>query len=298
MVPLYYKPSGKFTVAGIALGLAGGILAGLVLAFVYSYIIAYIPFIYLNALCAIGFGIALGFAVGFILKWGRVRSSVISIAVALVAGLISLYFSWAVWMSVLLGKADINVGVLEFALQPDMLWGAINRVNEVGPWKIGSSTVSGGFLWLVWAIEAAIILGATILTAVATASATPFCEACQSWCDKTDRLMLVADAEADELKRRMEAKDFDYLKRLGAKPDSQREWVNVSICHCPACGQTNTLTVRRERLTIDKKGKAETKATMVVDNLLLNKDDVHRLRQISQELSIVQPPPQQSSPAT
>lgn len=291
MTPLYYKHSGKFTLAGVALGLAGGIVAGLVLAFVYAYIISYLPFVYINALCTIGYSIVLGLAVGAILKWGKVRSTAITVVVALVVAVISLYFSWAVWLSVFLSRAEItSVGVFEVAQQPAELWDAIGRINEVGAWKIRNLVVSGGFLWFIWAIEALIVLGGTVFMAMATATATPFCEACQSWCHETDGLMVLRDTPADELKRRIEVKDFAYLKSLGPKADAERDWVKVKICHCPNCGQTNTLSVKREQLTINKKGESTTKSTAVVDNLLLNKDDVSRLRQIGQEVSAMPKP--------
>src|SRR5205085_6856631 len=122
---LYYKPSGKFTLSGVALGLAAGVINGLILAFVYSYLISYIPFVYLNFLFTIGYGLLLGFIVGSMMRWGKVRNAWIGASVALVVALVSLYFSWAVWLSVLFGKGNVNIGALEFARQPGFLWETI-----------------------------------------------------------------------------------------------------------------------------------------------------------------------------
>src|SRR4051794_39520539 len=102
MANLYYKPSGKFTFSGVALGLAGGFINGLILALVYAYLISYIPFVYLNFFLTIGYGLLLGFIVGSVMRWGKVRNSWVGAMVALVVVVISLYFSWAVWLSVLL----------------------------------------------------------------------------------------------------------------------------------------------------------------------------------------------------
>jgi hypothetical protein len=285
---LYYKPSGKFTLSGVALGFIGGLINGLVLAFLYSYIISYIPFVYLNFLCTIGYGLLLGFIVGSIMRWGKVRNTFVGAGIALIVALISLYFSWAVWMSVLLGKADVHIGALEFAQQPGLLWDAINEVSEVGAWSIRGLKVSGGPLYFIWGCEAVIILGTTVAAAVAVLTTTPFCEACQSWCHETKELMLVGDADAGALKRRMEAKDFDYLKSLGIKEGDQPDWVRIDLHDCPRCGQTNTLNVLREHLTIDKKGKRGKKSAGVVNNLLLSKSEVFRLRQLSQEQGKIQ----------
>jgi hypothetical protein len=288
MTNLYYKPSGKFTLSGIALGFAGGLINGLVLAFFYSYIISYIPFVYLNFLCTIGYSVLLGFIIGSLMRWGKVRNRWVGVLVAIIVAAVSLYFSWAIWVSVLLGKANINVSALELAQQPGLLWDTISRINEVGAWKIRGLTVSGGFLWFIWIVEAAIILGGTTIAAVGVLSTTPFCESCQSWCHLTKDLMLLGDADSDELKRRMEAKDFDYLKSLGPKKEGQQDWIRVDIYDCTKCGLTNTLSLLREQLTVDKKGKHGKKSVGVMDNLLLSKSDVDRLRQLGQELGKIQ----------
>src|SRR3982750_2429030 len=107
MANLYYKPSGRFTLSGVALGLAGGFINGLILASVYAYLISYIPFIYPNFFLTIGYGLLLGFIVGSVMRWGKVRNRWVGAIVVLVVAAVSLYFSWAVWLSVLLGKANL-----------------------------------------------------------------------------------------------------------------------------------------------------------------------------------------------
>lgn len=285
MINSYYKSSGKFTLAGLSLGLVGGLLVGLLLAFAYAYIISYLPFVYLNFLCTIGFGALLGLAVGSLMRLGKVRSFGVAALVALVVAAASLYFSWAVWVSVLLGKADLQVGVLELAQQPAGLWEIVNKVNEVGAWKISNSTVSGGFLWLIWAAEAAIVLGGAVIAAAGMLGTSPFCESCQSWCSHTKGLITVADVEPAELKGRVEARDFDYVKGLAPKTEGQRDWARFDLYECPGCGKTNTLSVVRESITTDKKGNNSTNSSAVVKHLLLDKSEVYRLRQISQEMS-------------
>jgi hypothetical protein len=97
--------------------------------------------------------------------------------------------------------------------------------------------------------------------------------------------MQVADTDSDELKRRIEAKDLDYLKALGPKQDGARDWTRIDLYECPGCGQTSTLSVIRESLTVDGKGNSRKKGKGIVNNLLINKSDVSRLHQINQELN-------------
>lgn len=35
----------------------------------------------------------------------------------------------------------------------------MNKVNEVGAWKFKSITPTGGVLWALWGVEAAILVG-------------------------------------------------------------------------------------------------------------------------------------------
>lgn len=294
MPDLYYKPSGKFNLSGVALGLVGGFIVGLLLAYVYSYIISYIPFIYLNFLVTIGYGMALGAVIGLFMLWGNVRNRWVAASVALFVAFTSLYFSWAVWLSVLFAKADIKFGALEIAQQPGFLWETIKKLNETGVWSIGSLRarqsvpISGVILWLVWAAEALIVLGVPVIAAVGAMSTEPFCEACQSWCRQTKELMLVKDLDSGELKRRIAAQDFDYFKSLEPKKAGQLDWSRIEIYECPQCGQTNTVSLIRERLTTNENGKTSTEGTTVVDKLLVSKSDVDRLRQVSQEFGRVQ----------
>jgi hypothetical protein len=288
MTNLYYKPSGKVTLWGVALGLVGGFVAGLLLAYAYSYLIAYIPFIYLNFLITIGYAVLLGTCTGFLLRFGKVRNNWVCAAVALVVAAASLYLAWAVWLSVMLWKADLSVSVMDLAQQPGFVWELVQEINKTGAWTIGSLhagqgiAVSGVVLWLVWVAEALIVLVGSVIGATAAMSSDPFCESCQSWCRHTKELMLLETGNPDELKRRVEAKDFDSLKSLEPKKPGQEDWFKIDICECPKCGHTNTLSLINERWVVDNKGKQSKKGTPVVDKLLVSKSDINRLRQVSQ----------------
>ncbi len=52
-----------------------GSLVGAVLGVIYSFAICYIPFIYLNLLFTIGFGMGIGFALSWAARVTQVRSS-------------------------------------------------------------------------------------------------------------------------------------------------------------------------------------------------------------------------------
>src|ERR1044071_318668 len=85
-------------------------------------------------------------------------------------------------------------------------------------------------------------------------NADPFCESCKSWCEEDKDVLSVGLVEAAELRRHVEAKDFEYLKTVGAKASGAAEWYRFDLHRCPGCGETNTLSVMREKMKVDSKG--------------------------------------------
>ncbi len=290
----YYKPSGEITVAGLAAGLAGGAVAGLAIGFVYSYLIAYIPFVYLNFLCTVGYAFGLASAAGYLMRAGKMRNPAVGCFVGAAVGLVSYYFSWAVWLSIAVSGSKFSVSALELAARPDALWSLLLLVNEKGAWGVGrglsgGATVSGVLLWAVWAVEAVIVLGGTTFGAWAMLTMDPFCESCQTWCKEEKSVLSVRPAETGELKRRFEAKDFAFMKALGLKGEGDAAWLRLDLHRCPHCGKTNTLTVLQETVKGVKNGKPDVETKSLFDKLLLTDNDIYNLRRVGSEMSQPQP---------
>jgi hypothetical protein len=290
---LYYKPSGEVTLAGLGAGLLGGLLVGLVLAFVYSYLIAYIPFIYLNILCTVGYTFALGFVIGWLLKSGKMRNPVVGVFAAVAVSLISYYFCWAIWLSAMLARSDVDISALALATHPGALLDLILRVNEKGAWTLGrgGTPVTGVFLWVIWGAEALIVLVGPPLIAWGVLSSEPFCESCGEWCDEDHSLVSLARAEPAELRRVFESKEFERLKSVGAKEDGAQDWYRLDLHRCKRCDRTNTLTVKSEKITFDSKGNSKVRSTDLFSKLVLAPTEIEELRRVSRELTRPAPAP-------
>jgi hypothetical protein len=295
---VYYKPSGEVTLAGLASGVGGGLVAAVALGFAYAYLITYIPLIYLNILCVIGYALALGAASAALVRWGKMRNPAVGMCVALFVTLASYYVSWAVWLSIIVSNDEFSISSWTLAQNPLGLWGVLQLVNEKGAWSIGhgygsssknNHAVSGVLLWVFWAAEALTVLIGSAFAAWVGLTSDPFCESCQTWCDEEKDLVSIQPADSDELKRRFEAKDFQYLKAVGPKHGDDAEWCRLDLHRCPGCGRTNTLSVKRESLQIDRKGKRTVSSKDVFRGLLLTEGEVHQLRQVSSELTRPQP---------
>jgi len=292
----YYKPSGEVTLAGLAAGIGGGLVAAVALGFAYAYLITYIPLIYLNVLCVIGYALGLGSAAAALVRWGKMRNPTVGMFIAMFVTLVSYYVSWAVWLSITVSNDEFNLSSWTLAQNPLGLWGLLLLVNEKGAWSIGrnygsskNAAVSGVLLWVFWAAEALTVLVGSALTAWGGLTSDPFCEPCQTWCDEEKDVVSIQAAGADELRRRFEAKDFQYLKTVGPKHEDDAEWCRLDLHRCPGCGRTNTLSVKRDRLQIDRKGKRTVTSKDVFRGLLLTEGEVHQLRQVSSELNRSQP---------
>jgi len=140
-------------------------------------------------------------------------------------------------------------------------------------------------LWVFWAAEALTVLVGSALTAWGGLTSDPFCESCQTWCAEEKDLVSIQAAGTDDLRRRFEAKDFQYLRTVGPKYEDDAEWCRLDLHRCPGCGKTNTLSVKLERLQIDGKGKRTVTSKDIFHGLLLTEGEVDQLRQVSSELN-------------
>ncbi|MEK6285799.1 MAG: hypothetical protein AABO57_08670 [Acidobacteriota bacterium] len=81
--------------------------------------------------------------------------------------------------------------------------------------------------------------------------------------------------DADELKRRLESKDFAYLATLGPRSPNDVEWFRIDLDRCQGCENTTTLTAKSVD-RVGEKGRGSEKT--VIENLLVSQDEVDRLR--------------------
>ncbi len=283
---LYYEHSGKSSLSGPPAGLILGILAGVPLAFIYSYVILYIPVIgYFTVLLSLAFGAIVGKTAGAALRWTKVRNTGLAVLVTFLVACGSLYVSWAAWIYALLRRAEAQVTLLSLILRPYFLWAVIRKVNQVGAWTLSGSTPTGIVLWVLWALEAAVIVGVAVVVARSLILADPFCESCEAWCKKVEGACQVKAADPAEIKQRMESKDFSYLEKMGAVEPGGAAWVRLDLHSCPACHGANTLSAESVTLAVDKRGKKTKTTKTLIAKLLVSPAEADAIRQIGQKLA-------------
>ena len=280
----YYKPSGKFN--PIAFLYFGGIslIALPILGLLYAYAIWYIPFIYINFIIAGIFGFVIAFLINLVVvRYGKVRNPSLVFILSVIAGLIALYFHWAVWVDLVInagesyGSSRIGITVsnikliqtFNLALQPGVLFDLIGEINKYGTWGIRSATVSGIFLTIIWIIEAIIIIGATVLTTIGSAS-VPFCELGNEWFKEKDLPAFNYVENTPEMIKNLENSNPESFKELILAESVEK---NHSVFTLYSSNHNeNYLTVTNKRAKTNKKGELEFDTNGVVEYIFLNSE--------------------------
>ena len=278
---IYYKPSGKFGIASFItiplLGAIGACLGG----FAYSYAVSWIPFIYVNVLLTIAYGFVMGFMVYMGANLGKLRNVPLALLLSLVVGVFALYTQWVAHFHALTDPSQL-------ILDPLLLWQYITTLGETGSWSIGSSKepINGILLYLVWGIEAIIIIGLTFFMAMAAVNQL-FCENCGQWTsDEQTFGPFKKVKDLNQTRNELENHNFYTLENL-EPADHARYYATIKMegCGAPDCHQKlNAITLQNISITENEKGETETDEVTVVEGLLITQATRERLIQSFNEI--------------
>ena len=272
MIPAtHYQHSGKAPVGGVLLTLVGGLIIGAILGATYGFLIYWSPFVYINAFITLGCGIGLGVTVGGLAKVGKIRNTSLVTLVALIVALAAYYIHWSVWVG-RMSEAQV--------LAPNELWAFVSTVNALGPWAIFGWTPSGFSLWVIWAIEAAVIVGIGVISAGGVVD-VPFCEDTGQWATETALPGQFATIDSPSVDS-----PNSLLQVLQPNSSSPNAYTEVSVATSEGselrCVSLNSVVVET-----DKDGKDDTKKQTIVKNMLFDRDSFERLMQLAQPTTAV-----------
>lgn len=270
---LYYKESGALGSMGPIYMGGLGLVSCLALGALYGYISFYNPLIYIGILITIGFGVAMGFVVGKAALWGKVRNQKAVMAFAALIGFLGVFFSWTAWI-----HAGSEQMVLTFSFFE--ILDVMANVAEEGAWSIFGFSPTGAMLYIIWIIEAGIIIGGTFLVALGQAVGKPYCENCDKWVESevlTSRLDRIR--KPSELVNALENKDFDALTSLVKVEHNATRRSKVELLACTGCDQEHYLTVTQIDVDYDEEGKPEEKEDELIGNLIITQDEYNALKE-------------------
>jgi len=271
---LYYRLSGKFSPLAPALMLvATG--AAAVIGCLYSVISYFIPFVYLNFLLALGCGLAVGGAGYWTVRAGKVRNSLLAIVAGVVLGLIGLYASWSAWVLALSGWEVL-------ILSPTTMIEVLKIMAADGVWSAFGGTPTGWVLYVIWTVEALMIVGGSTLLSLGGCLASPFCEKCDQWITQIlPAPQFENNIHKEDCIAQLEAGNFDYLNSFKSTPSGELEGhVKVELLQCPTCQSNHFLNVKIVDISFDQKNQKQTKNTEVVQHLVLDTASFEKVRQI------------------
>lgn len=263
---LYYKESGNISPISILAIIVSAIATAAVLGAVYGYATFLIPFIYLNVIITVFFGVAMGFVVNKVAYFTKSRNSGRVAMLGLLAGILAEYFGWVFWIHALTEQ-------LVLSFNPLALFSIISSVAEEGAWSIfGGYTPTGFALYLIWAIEAGIIIIVSWLSTVGSTSSKPFCEDCGTWAEEkvlTSRLEPILNIE--DFVEKIENKDFAVLTSLSNVKHIDPIKTAVKVLNCPSCDKAHYLKVDIIIEKVNDKGEKSEETKTIVENLIINK---------------------------
>lgn len=279
----YYKASGNFTALSIIYPLAIGAIAIPILSFLYAYFIWYMPFIYLNFLGTILAACGIALISYLTVTFGKNRNPWLAIIIGLILGIYGLFTHWVVWVDLAMnagkqiGGSTIGITVsstkneelIALLTNPDALWGIMKEIAAVGVWGIKGSTVSGGFLWFIWLIEALIIVLAPCAAGYISAN-EPFDELGNDWSEKKElKVPMEYILDFDTLKSEMENDGYGKLLALSPAHDPQGDHSEWSFYESKA-SQQYYVSVDNKTKKVDDKGNITHSSTHSIQYLDIN----------------------------
>ena len=288
-----YKPSGGVGFMTWPL-LVAGLVVMAVLAVIYALLLDLIPYIYLNALLALGMGIAVGTIATYVINIGHCRSVMLATLIGLLLAVTGLggkfatqYYSFRTQAIAQIENLDLSEieGVSEEDY-PAFMEAAKNSLTftehikariDLG-WDIGRRGNPGGapfgsgwLAYVVWAIEAGIFFyfGWTMSRAAAQA---PYSEKMNMWADEAEAVMLLPITSDEMVSKIQSATSVDELLEIPIpKTDQSAKLAQYVVNSIPGQEMEDAyLTVQTIEYSINKKGEQETTETMLVENAILS----------------------------
>lgn len=262
-----YAPSGAFGPLTFVCAL-GSLLAAILIAGIYMLLVDLIPFIYASILLTAGFGFALAVLGSKSITAGHCRNRALAFGVGLLlgAGGLAASYGWAFLIDI--NEAASNypgVPLLELAQEASFKMWLDARID--GGWKVGKSTeISGIGVMIIWFIEAAIIMGAPLLLAMADA-AVPYCEPCQTWTRSQGSSL--KGLTRQDVQPVLDRGDLAGLLSMADHPETDSSYrIKLERRYCPQCANTAFLTVT-EIHTTRKDGKEQENKTELLEHAVL-----------------------------
>lgn len=265
-----YKPSGKIGAKSIFV-IPFAFVGALLVSWLYTMALFFNPIIYLSFVILAGACFGLGWLARKMIVLGHVRNIGLSFFIGALLGLSVTYVSHAELYAHLF--TDLNV--IEFSLNPILMWDTANYIAEVGYFEIEGSAVDEEMLWAIWGLEALGLIATPIFMAFTYATSRVYCEHCNNWAEEDTDLFIFGLDDQNAAKSQFLNGDLTFLNN--AYPltkneiSSAGEHFTIDEEWCKKCGKTHALSLRKNTRRIDK-GKLVISQKTLVEDLLISEE--------------------------
>ena len=164
-INVFYQEPLSESLKSIALVLIFITIWSLFFSYAYALFIAYSPLIYINFIACFAFGISIAYGVKIATSLLPIFKSKTAFKIAIIASLLSVYFSWAFYMLQFVSESTmLHNNTLEYLyiFNPINWLNTLLEINNFGLWSLFGANFTGTVLWLIWLVEATIITSLAI----------------------------------------------------------------------------------------------------------------------------------------
>lgn len=289
-----YAHSGKLGGSLVVVPLVG-VAAAVFLAMVYAFVTVHVPIAgYISILFILGLSLGVGYACSFALIRSHCRNPKAAAIMGFLIGVFTLYADWVWFEFVLLRDAGVDIPwseVPRLFLEPGTIWDVAKDISETGWYSIFGMTPKGVFIWILWLIEAVIVIGIiTVMSAAAIPDRT-YCEPCRVWAaDSPEKRLQLTEDQA--LLERAWAGDIEALSLLPLAIRREYPQLAIETSACPRCEDTNTYRVNV--IQPDNEGKEQ--SAPLTQRVLISEEARAQLLSNEARPSHFQQPPEPQEP--
>lgn len=255
-----------------------------ILGFVYAAAEIYIPIGgWITVILLGGFAYGLAWLVDQAARRSKCRDLVYVRAMGAASGVFGLYGSWVAFTYLLIQREQVenDVTYMRLFLDPALVFSIARSIAEVGWYSIASLTPAGTLIWILWGIEAAVIILVPALITGKFIGETAYCVDCDAWCTREAGLLLTGVPSSRDDRARVIDGDLAALAALPPRPKDLREpRVQIEFQSCPQCGESGGCSAFLLERTRDEDDKPKVKSTALRPFLTMSRADRDGLRKI------------------
>ena len=279
----FYSPSGLVPFAAwllvaillVPVAALGGV--------VYSAAIVFVPLVKFRWVGSVGLGWAIGVLAAKICRWGKVRSQLFAVVVAVLGVLVAYYAAWGIHRSlVIAGQVGVGekwAGIVARGFLPGEIVRWMASLYRGG----NADGIAGLPLIGVWLVELGAIAYSTRTTFQTIWDDRPFCESCDVWNGEPEAMLQLPVSPSDPAWQQVSEGWLDAIRKLKMKEDAS-ETVSLSLSSCPQCDRSHYLSASGFGWETTAAGEVAFKEVKILRHMAVTPQQIGELKELGELL--------------